>query len=461
MNTNIPKNHLFSEEDIPLIQVSYTWALASVWIENGMAEKHATFDLLVRNLPIHRNFLIAGGLEEIVTQIKKMRFSDEQIKYLRDKKLVTEKCAAYLKNFRFSGDIWAMPEGTVFFGYEPIIRITAPIVEAALIEQWIITAALSNTIFFSKAARLKISAHGKFTVATGPLRGHSLESSFKATRAAELCGIAAPATPSFNMKYNLPVDAFWINAQHLFVTSFPSELEAFRALAKMYPDNTGFLIDTYDAKQGIENAITVAKELQAEGHKLASIYIDSGDRTKLVNYARKRFAEEGVIDTRITVAGGMTEYVIEKFAKAGLKANTITSIEELMTVNDSPKLDVVYKLAELRDNNSVLYTAKLTPGKESYPGKKQVFRVFKDGKMSHDVVGLEDEKLGEPLLKKVMEKGELAHPLPDWVAIREYVAGQISSLPEKLKDLNHNRDYRVDTSSKLQVLFDDIKLRKK
>lgn len=461
MSKNIPKSHLFSEEDLPLYQCSYTYALASVWIENDMANKQATFDLLVRNLPKNRNYLIAGGLEEIITWIKKLRFTDDQIKYLKDHNLVTEKGEKYFRNFHFTGTIHAMPEGTLFFGNEPFIRITAPIAEAAIIEGYIMSAAVSNILFFTKAARLVLATENKFLITTGPLRAHGFESSFKATRAAVLCGASSPATPSFNLKYNMDVDKFWVNSQHLFVTSFPSEMEAFRSLSKIYPDNCGFLIDTYDAKQGIENAIIIAKQLQQEGHHLASIYIDSGDRTKLVNYTRKRFREEGITKTKITVAGGITEYKVAKYAKANLQCDNMGSLEELMTTSDAPKLDVVYKLAELRDNDSVLYTAKLTPGKESYPGRKQVFRNLKNNKLDHDIIGLEDENLGTPLLEKVMEKGEICKPLPDWSEIQKYISSQYDLLPDKLKNLNRKQKYRVDFSPKLLELFNQIKLERR
>ncbi len=457
MANNIPKTHLFTEQDSALIQLSYTFALAAVWLHNSMEKSVATFDLVVRRLPEKRNFLVAGGLEEILTWLQRLRFSPRQLDYLQNKNLIDKPTRRYLENFRFTGTVWAMPEGTIFFGQEPFVRITAPIVEAALLETWIMTAACSNTIFFTKAARLYLAGKNRYNIGISPIRGFGFESSFKATRAGCLCGLDSPATPSFNMKYNVNINKFWINSQHLFVTSFPNELSAFRALARMYPDVCGFLIDTYEPYQGIENAIIVAKELAAKNRQLLGIYIDSGDREALVKFAHKRFKEENLTGIKITVAGGMTEQKIADFVRKKLACDTIGLVEDLMSVNDSAKLDVVYKLAELRNEKNIHYSAKLTPGKQNYPGRKQVFRRYKNNKFADDMIGLENENFGEKLLVKMMDKGKICRRLPNWKEINSYIFSQYERLPKNLRKLSPQCPYRVKISPQVKKLLNQIK----
>jgi len=454
---NIPKTHMITKEDLPLVQFTHTFAQASVWLEEDMQNRIATYDLYVREMPPKRNFLVAGGLEEILFWLKELKFSDTDIDYLLKTKLITKKFAKYLKNFKFSGTVYAMPEGTICFPGEPVIRVTAPLVEASLIEAYLINALTSNMIFLSKAVRCKIAARDKFRLSTGILRAHSFESGIKAARSGYICGISSMATPAVSKKYHISHTSYVVNAQHLFVTSFVDELTAFRALAKYFPANSSFMVDTYDIRQGIANAILVAKELQTRGYALSSITIDSGDLIKLAIYARRQLDQNGFKNVKIILAGNLDEYKIYEIFRRKAPCDIAVVGTEYVTVRDSPKLEVVYKLSEIKNENKVIYTAKLSPGKIHYPGRKQVFRIFRNGKMVKDIIGLENEKLGEPLLKKFMENGKIVGRLPSLEEIKTYLDAQLKQIPKRFLSIKNSTVYPVLYSSSLKRLLEKVK----
>jgi nicotinate phosphoribosyltransferase len=454
----IPTSHLATENDLPLFQLSHTFMQSAIWLAEGMADRVATYDLFVRDMPKDRNYMVFGGLEELLTWLPKLRFKPDDVDFLVQNKIIPESFAKYLLNFKFTGDVYAMPEGTVFFPYEPIVRVTAPIIEASLIEIFLMNLVSSNTGFLSKAARIKMAAREKFTVGTGPLRAHSFEAGLKASRAAFLCGISSQANAVVAKKYGMKLKNFIVNAQHLFITSFPDELSAFEAMVKHNPDNSSFMIDTYNFKQGLQNAITVGLKLKAQKKSLAYVTIDSGDMVARAKYTRAELDKAGLNEIKILLAGNIDEHKIETLAAAGTPADLVATVTEYNTLSDSPKLEAVYKLAELRDKDKITYTAKLAPGKVSYPGRKQVYRSYKDSKLASDLIVLEDEHTeGAPLLQHVIAGGKLQYHLPQLEEIQKYIDQELNKLPDNLLDLDHQAKPPVAPSKKILDLLEQVK----
>lgn len=448
-------NNLFDFSSLSLTQLSSTYAQASIWLEEGKDKQIATFDLLVRDMPKNRNYMVYGGLEELINYLTNLRYSDEQIQTLLHGNLISKKFANYLKNFRFSGDVYAMPEGTIFFPGEPIIRITAPLIEASLIETVIFGIAVSNILFMSKAARIRSISQD---VVLGMQRAQSFESGMKGLRSGHICGLHTNAWPEFVKKYKIPQkENYIVVGQHFFIKSFTEEIAAFKKMAHYFPNNGAFMVDTYDINQGIKNAIVVAKELQKKGDNLKYICIDSGDLGKLAIMARKKLNQNGLQKVQIMAATNLDEYKVKKLLTNKAPIDLFVIATEYSTMADSPSLEVIYKVAEIRDNKNIHYTAKLTPGKQSYPGRKQVFRKYKGGKLAYDIVALENENHGYPLLKKVLAKGKLIKKLPSLDNIQKYFNKQFSSLPTKLLDIENQHPYRVDISKKLERLLSQVK----
>lgn len=456
MKIFLPKSHLFLEDDLPLFEYNQIFSCGSIWLKKGMQRKIATFDLYVRDLPKCRNFFVFGGLEEVVCGIQKWHYSDEHVQFLLDNKVITKEFGEYLKEFKFSGNIWAMPEGTVFFPGEPVIRITAPIIEANLFTMFLINAITSNTIFLTKATRCVIAAAPQNCNGIYGVRAQSFESSLKSARNSYIAGTTAIACPTFFRKYQLPMPPALTIGYHAFIKSFDTELEAMRAIAETFPKGMIVMIDTYDIEQGIKNAITVAKELKAKGKSLKGIMIDSGDLFEIAVLTRKMLDKAGLKDVKITVASNLDEYAIAKLKKKGIPADAFLVVTEGVTVSDAPNLEIVYKLAQLQDGKKTVYTAKFSPQKLSYPGVKQVYRVGTDEKQK-DIIGLETEKLGKPLLVEIARNGKFVYELPALDKIKAHLKNQLKELPPKLLDIEKQHAYPVETSQGLKALLEIVR----
>lgn len=454
---NIPKTHLFSEEDLHLYEIQNIFTACALWLEEGMEDQVATYDLVVRDMPPHRNFLLLGGIEEVVTGIRKWGYSKGEVSYLKKNKLATPKLVRYLRDFKFTGDVWAMPEGTVFFPGEPVVRITAPICEGNLLSNFLMTTVFGNTQYLSKMIRGKIAAGRKRFIAAGGMRISSFEAGMKASRAGYIAG-SNGAFPAFYHKYGIMPPPLSLNSYHAVIKSFSTELEAFRAANRLFPNRTRPMVDTYDFEQGIQNIITIARELQEKGERIAAINIDSGDLRKRAVYARRMLDRAGFPDIQILLASNLDEYKIAAMERKKTPADVYLCATEVSTISDSPKIEIVYKMAELRNGRRVRPLAKLTPGKESYPGRKQVFRTFDTrGKMCGDTVGLERERLGAPLLAPMIKKGKLMYQLPSLDAIRNYTQEQVSRLPNRYFSIEKEYPYPVKVSKQVQGLFSQVK----
>jgi len=455
------KNHFFLPEDQRLFDYDQIFAVSSMWIELGMADTIATYDLYVRGLPKNRNFLMFGGLEEIILSILEWKFSRDEVRFLLKNKVISKRSARYFKKFKYTGEISAMPEGTIFFPDEPVVRLTAPIWQINLFTFFLINALTSNSIFFSKIVRSTLAAGDKLSVVTCPVtRSHGNESSLKFGRAAYLLGAPSAIVPAFARKFNLPMSKVNTKAYHAFIKSFPTEIEAMRAATSIFSP-IGLMVDTYDLKQGIKNAITVANEIKDKGKKISALVLDSGrdvyDYANQARYARRQLDKAGLKDVRITATGNFDELKIAKLVRMKAPVNAIIACTDLVTSSDDPKMEAVLKLAEYVKEYKTYYSVKLTAGKESYPGKKQVFRIYKKGIMQKDIIGMEKEKLGTPLLVPMVNQGKLVKKLPYLDEIKDYTSKQLKTLPQNLKSVEKEAKYSVSISPKLMALFNELK----
>lgn len=455
--SSFAKKHLFTENDRHLFEIQNIFATTSLWLKHGMDKQIATFDIVVRDMPLHRNFLLFGGLEEIVDGILGWHYSKKDIDYLKYLKLIDVPTEKYLSNFKFTGDVWAMPEGTPFFNGEPVIRITAPLLEANLISMFLLNTPIAHTLFLSKIIRVVLAVKDKVLVTGCGLRSQSYESGIKAYRSAHIVG-AKSAIVSAHRKYNLPPEGISINTYHAVIKSFPDELTAFRAAAEMFPNSARLMVDTYDFEQGLKNVVRISKELKKKGNTIAGITIDSGDLYERSCRARKVFDEADLSHIKITAASNLDEYKIKELVDRKAPIDIFLVATEINSLSDSPKLEVVYKLCELKDKMKTRYTAKYAKGKESYPGKKQVFRqINKEGKMIGDIVGLEDESLGTPLLQQFISGGKLCRKMPSLKEISDFTKKEVGNLPENLYSLDNTSPYPVSISQKLSKLFESTK----
>lgn len=457
MKKNINK-FFFLPKDQHLFDYDQIFSVSSMWVELGMENTEATYDLYVRGMPKNRNFLLFGGLEEIIEGILNWNFTKSEVDFLLKNEIITPKMAGLLKKYKFSGDIWAMPEGTVFFPEEPLVRITGKIWEVNLFTFFLINAVTSNSIFLSKAVRSFLATGDKIKVVTCPVtRAHSNEASLKFGRAVYLLGAPSAIVPAFARKYNLPTTKVNTKAYHAFISSFSSELEAMKKAVSVFP-NISFMVDTYNLKQGIKNAISVAKEQQAKGREtLSAVVIDSGKNVKhfaqQARYARKELNKAGFKNIKVNLSGNFTENKLAELVKLKAPVNGVVICTDLVTSSDDPKMEVVLKLAEFKHNNEVQHALKLSYGKISLPGKKQVFRKLKLQKLSEDIIGLEEERLGIPMLSHWIKNGKLIKPLPNLDEIKKYLHNQLMMLPEKFRQVEKVYPHKVLISKKLQQLF--------
>lgn len=451
----LPKTHLFTEEDLRLYEFPQIFSISSLWHKSKMNNQLATYDLIVRDLPKNRNFMVLTGIEEAIKEIIEWKYTNKEVLYLLKMKFISKEFADYLKKFIFTGDVWAMPEGTIFFPGEPVIRITAPIIEGNLFTMLLMNILTSNTTFSTKAVRSVIAAKNKTVIGFTGMRAHANEASMKSSRAAYILGTTIN-TISFWNKYKLKQKkSTMVVAYHAFIKSMPTEIEAMRLAASNF-SSTSLMIDTYDIISGTQNAIIIAKELEKQGKRLFGIIIDSGDLYKNTCLARKMLDKNNLQYVQISVASNLDEYKIESLINKKIPADSFVVCTEGLTVSDDPKLEVVYKICEIQDGKKIKPLAKLAENKISYPGKKNVYRIYKNNIMQKDIIGLEGEKIGKPLLIKMISKGKLIYRLPRLNEIKKYTTTQIKQLPKKLLSITKVNKYQVDISNKLNELLNIV-----
>jgi len=412
----------------------------------------ATFDLFVRGLPANRAYLVACGLEDILRYIRDLRFSKEDLDYLRSQKAFSEDFLKYLSGFRFKGDIWAMPEGTVFFANEPLMRVTAPIIEAQLIESFLLNTINLQTMIASKATRVAGAACGRGVYDFSFRRTHGADAGIKVARASFIAGFKGTSCVLAGKLYKIPVTG---TMAHSYVMAFKHELDSFLAYSTTFPERTTLLVDTYNTKKGIENAIRIGLYLESIKHRLQGIRLDSGDIAALSKSARSQLDKAGLNYVKIFASGNLDEFKIKELLAKGAQVDNFGVGTNMGTSSDAPSLDVIYKISEVTDENGdFLPTMKLSKGKVTYPGRKQVFRIKdKRGRFIKDILGLEKERInGEPLLIKIIQKGRIIYRLPALDKIRILLKNNLAKFPKAVRDTYPGWEYPVVISPQLKKL---------
>ena len=443
------------EENVVMLTDLYELTMCASYFDNRKFEP-ASFDLFIRKLPPNRSYLLFAGLEQVLRFIERMKFTEERIKFLKSQGF-KEDFLDYLRNFKFTGDVWAVPEGTIVFPNEPLIRVTAPIIEAQLVETFALNTVNLQTTIATKASRVVYAAKGKPVIEFGLRREHGVDAGMKVARASYIAGCAGTSNVLAGMKYGIPVFG---TMAHSFVMFFSNEVEAFRAFTKTFPDKSTLLIDTFDNIKGAENAIIVAKELEEKGFKLRGVRLDSGDLVSISKKVRKMLDENGLGYVQIFASGDLDEYRIEELLRKGAKIDSFGVGTKMGTSADRPYVDIIYKLCEkVNGKGKFQPIMKLSEGKATLPGRKQVFRLRDaEGSFVKDVIALEDEKVdGEPLLIKVVEKGKVVYDFPTLEDIRGRALENLSRLPEKYKRLRNVAKYPVELSPKLKNLIRELR----
>jgi nicotinate phosphoribosyltransferase len=448
-----PQFDFVDEANMNLLTDFYELTMCASYFENRRNET-ATFDLFIRKLPPNRSYFVFAGLEQVLLFLKKMKFSEEHIGYLREKKL-SEGFLEYLRGFKFTGEVWSVPEGTIVFPEEPLIRVTAPVIEAQLIETFILNTVNLQTMIATKASRVVWAARGRSVIEFGLRRTQGTDAGMKAARCSYVAGADGTSNVLAGMRYGIPVFG---TMAHSYVMFFDKEIDSFRAFAKTFPQTSAFLIDTYDDLRGAENAAVVAKELERKGYRLNAVRLDSGDLMSLSAKVRKILDNCGLDYVKIFASGDLDEYVIEKLVRKGAKIDAFGVGTRMSTSLDRPYVDVVYKLSGKVEKGSFIPAMKLSKGKVTLPGKKQIFRQRdKNGRYAKDIIGLEDEEIkGEHLLVRIMEDGRITYELPSLEEMRRVTLKNLSELPEKYKRLRGSSAYPVELSCRLSKIRSQV-----
>ncbi len=437
---------LLSAAETSLLIDQYEITMARSFHRLGMNEP-SVFELFVRKLPPNRDWLLVCGLGPTLRLIREMRFGPVEREYLAGLGCGDE-FISYLEGLRFSGDVEAMPEGTIAFANEPLVRVTAPRIEAQLLETLLLNQVNFQTMIATKAARVVLAADGKgdSVVDFSPRRDHGVDAAMKAARATAIAGLGGTSNVAAAMRYGLrPVGTM----AHSYVLSFESEQEAFECFMRENPDNAVLLVDTYDTIEGVRRAIAASERT---GIALAGIRLDSGDLAELAREARRLLDEAGRRDARIVASGDLEEHRIAELCRDGVPIDIWGVGTELGTSRDSPVVNGVYKIVADLSGEAWRGVAKRSAAKETLPGAKQVFRRFRDGTMTEDIVATAEEDLeGEALLVPAMRGGEIVMA-ETFEQMRERTARSLASLPVELRGYGPKPAYPVKHSESLQEL---------
>ena len=439
------------KRDLALLMDLYELTMAESYFAYKR-DTFATFDLFVRELPRQRSYLIAAGLEDILNYIRTLKFSREDLEYLRSQKTFSADFLRYLARFKFRGDIWAMPEGEVFFANEPILRVTASIIQAQIIESFLLNTINLQTMIAAKASRVVCACGGRGVYDFSLRRTHGPDAGIKAARSSYIAGFDGTSCVLAGKLYKIPIAG---TMAHSYVMSFKKEIDSFLAYGTTFPDRTTLLVDTYDTKKGIENAVAIGLYLKERKHRLQGIRLDSGDIVSLSKFARQALDRAGLVYVKIFASGNLDEFKIKEILAKGACVDNFGVGTHMGTSIDAPALDVIYKITEVTDEEGrFLPTMKLSKGKVTYPGRKQVFRAQdRKGKFIKDILGLEKEKVeGKPLLIKVVAGGKVIYKQPSLAKIRSFAKDNLSRFPERLKEVYPRYIYPVIISHKLKKL---------
>lgn len=430
----------------PLLTDLYQLTMLQAYFDGGM-NATASFEFFVRQLPAQRNFLMAAGLEQVLDYLAALRFAPEEIEWLEQTGRFRADFLRSLEHLRFTGDVWAMPEGTVFFADEPILRISAPLREAQLVESRVINLLHYQTLVASKAVRCVMAAPGRLLVDFGLRRAHGAEAGLLSARAAYLAGFSGTATVLAGMHYAIPLFG---TMAHSYVQAHDDESEAFEHFVRSQPDNATLLIDTYDTEAAARTVAALGAKLAARGIRIRAVRIDSGDLGEHARRVRSILDAGGLPGVEVFASGNLDEYKLRELLQAGAPIAGFGVGTRMNTSADAPYLDCAYKLTEYAG----VPRRKRSEGKASWPGRKQVLRHYDaSGTLAGDVLALQGEAIeGTALLEAVVTQGRRVQGTPTLDASREHARRQVASLPEALRSLEPCEPYAAAVSPGLRAL---------
>lgn len=367
----------FDKRNLSMMMDFYEMTMANGYFENDKTDKKVVFDVFYRKNPDGGGFAIFAGLEQVVEYVENLRFSEDDIEFFKSQNIFSDKFLNYLRDFRFKGDIIALPEGTVMYPNEPIVTIVAPIIDAQLIETAVLTQINHQSLIATKARRIVYSANGRAVSDFGARRAHNMDAATYGARAAYIGGVVSTATVTAGQMFGIPVSG---TMAHSWVMLYGDEYEAFKNYAKVYPDASVFLVDTYDViHSGIPNAIKVAKEvLEPKGKRLKGVRIDSGDLAYLSKKIRKMLDDAGLSDCKIIVSNSLDEFTIASILHQGAEIDSFGVGERLITAKSQPVFGGVYKLAAVEENGEFVPRMKVSENVEKItnPGRKEIYRIY-------------------------------------------------------------------------------------
>ena len=458
----------------------YELTMSNGYFVNGMREKIVYFDVFYRNNPDNGGYAVVAGLEQIIEYIKDLHFDESDIEYLRGRGCFSEEFLDYLRNFKFSGDIWAVPEGTVVFPGEPLMTVRAPIIEAQFIETYVLMVINHQSLIATKASRIARAAKGRAVSEFGSRRAQGADAAIFGARAAYIGGCASTACTISDEVFGVPAGG---TMAHSWIQLFDSEYEAFKTYCEIYPNSPTLLIDTYNAlDSGLVNAIRVFKEL---GITKCAVRLDSGDITYLSKKIRKRLNDAGLTDCRIVISNSLDEYLIRELIRQGAEVDAFGVGERLITAKSDPVFGGVYKVCAVEDKNgNIIPKIKISEnvGKITTPHFKKVYRIRdrESGKAEADLICLHDEvvdasrplEIFDPvatwkrktftdytvteLLVPIFKSGELVYSMPSLKEIKEHCQREIEGMWEEVRRFNNPHNYYVDLSEKLWRLKQDM-----
>ncbi len=427
--------------------------MAAAYFEHQV-DCRATFELFARQLPAQRAYLLAAGLDSALDYLENLRFSDEDVRFLRSQPglaTVSDDFFDYLRAFRFTGEVHAVEEGTVVFAEEPILRVTAPILEAQVVETYLLSVINFETLIASKAARVVQAAGGRGVLEFGTRRAHGPEAGVRAARAAFVGGCVATSNVLAGYRYGVPLAG---TAAHSWTQVFSSERRSFEALLETFPETAILLIDTYDALGGAEIAAGL-------GRKIPGVRLDSGDLLEKSRRVREILDRQGLHETKIVASGDLNEFKIERLLRQGAPIDLFGVGTDLATSRDVPALSVVYKLVEIERGGRVEYTTKFSEQKAHFPGSKQVFRFARQGRYERDVIARDGETFAEgiPLLQAAMREGRRVDARRSLPALQAGARANLNRLPEAYRALSGAPGYPVEKSAALARLLEEARER--
>jgi len=462
-----------------LVTDLYEIKMSYVYFNNGMKDETAVFDVFYRTNPDKGGYVIYAGLESIIDYVKNFHFDKEEIEFLKSTNDYSKEFLEYLSNLKFTGDIYSMKEGTVIFPQEPVLRIKAPIIEAQLLETYLLLLFNHQSLIATKANRIVRAAQGRTVTEFGARRAHSEDAAMLGTRAAYIGGCLGTSIVEAERLFGIKS---YGTMAHSFVQSFKSEYDAFLAFASMYPNGTSLLIDTYDVlNSGLPNAIKIFKEyLEPRGIKAGSVRIDSGDLSYLSNEVRKGLDKAGLEYVKIMLTNSLDEYSISEIITNGASVDLFGVGERLITSSSSPVLDGVYKMSAISSNNILEPVIKISasPAKTTNPGIKKVYRLYSNesNKAEVDLITIDNEVIDftkpitlfdpnytykkktfenyyvKELLEPIFKDGKLVYNSPSINEIRDYALKEVDSLWPEVKRYTFPHEYYVDLSDKLYEL---------